>query len=435
MVFGISAALSLAIYMLISYRIPRHETLPLLICYLFLFGAYLLLYHFSDKTRFIDQAYLVGFLFRLSLLFLVPNLSDDVYRFLWDGHLTANGLNPYAHLPGHFLSDPDFEKFGLTPSLFDLFGKNTHSSYPPLDQVIFALAVVLSPHSWFGSILVIRIFILLFEAGTIMLIRTLLKSAGKSTHLGLLYVLNPLVILELTGNLHVEGIMIFFLLWSLWFIYQSKFISAGATLGLSILTKLIPLIFLPFLWIRYGNKKGTKMVISTIIIIILGFLPFVQINSMGGFLSSLALYFNKLEFNASIYFLIRQIGYWITGYNIIFIAGPVLGLITFMLIVWLSSSSWTKVRKEEEIWMWILMIYLAMTTTLHPWYIITLLVLSIFTRYRFPVVWTFLIFFTYQGYSETGFTPNYWLIGMEYLVVYGIMIWEIRSISLKNQVH
>jgi hypothetical protein len=435
MVFWISAALSLAIYILISYRIPRHETMPLLICYFFLFVAYLLLYHFSDKARFIDQAYLVGFLFRLSLLFLIPNLSDDVYRFLWDGHLTANGLSPYAHLPDHFLSDPDFEKFGLTPSLFDLFSKNTHSSYPPLDQVIFALAVVLSPHSRFGSILVIRIFILLFETGTIMLIRTLLKSAEKPTHLGLLYVLNPLVILELTGYLHFEGIMIFFLLWSLWFIYQSKFISAGATLGLSILTKLIPLIFLPFLWIRYGNKKGTKMVISTIIIIILGFLPFVQINSMGGFLSSLALYFNKLEFNASIYFLIRQIGYWITGYNIIFIAGPVLGLITFMLIVWLSSSSWTKVRKEEEIWMWILMIYLAMTTTLHPWYIITLLVLSIFTRYRFPVVWTFLIFFTYQGYSETGFSPNYWLIGMEYLVVYGIMIWEIRSISLKNQVH
>lgn len=433
MIFWLAVLLSLAGYLIISYVIARYETLPLLINYSILFIAFLLLYRFSESERIVNKAYLIGFLFRLSLLFLIPNLSDDVYRFIWDGHLTANGLNPYIYNPDHFLSDPDYDKFGLTHSLFELFGKNTHSSYPPLDQFIFAIAVTLSPYSLFGCILVIRIFILLFEAGNLWLIRKLSKLSGQPVKLGLIYVLNPLVILELTGNLHFEGIMIFFLLGSWWLISRSRFILAGIALGLGILTKLIPLIFLPFIWVRYGNDKGTKMVISAIFTTLLGFLPFIQVNSVEGFLSSLALYFNKLEFNASIYFLVRQIGYWITGYNILFIVGPLLGLITFLLIIWLSSSARIKKKKVEEVWMWLLMIYLAMTTTLHPWYIITLLALSLFTAYRFPIVWTLFIFLTYQGYTESGYEPNYWLIGMEYLIVYGIMIWEMITISIYNK--
>ena len=432
MIFWLAAFLSLAGYLLISYLIPRHETLPLLINYSLLFIVFLLMYRFSDPDQFVNKAYLIGFLFRLSLLLLVPNLSDDVYRFIWDGHLTANGLNPYTHTPEYFLSDPEYEKLGLTHSLFALFGKNTHSSYPPLDQAIFSLSVWFSPHSLFGSILFIRIIALLFEAGNIWLIRKLLKGSGMPAKLGLLYVLNPLVILELSGNLHFEGIMIFFLLSALWMIYNSRFLSAGILLGLAILTKLIPLIYLPFLWIRYGKNKGSRLVISAALITLVGFIPFLQLKSMGGFLNSLALYFNKLEFNASIYFLIRQAGYWITGYNIIFVVGPLLGLITFLLIIWLSSTSRAKDRKLEEIWMWLMMIYLAMTTTLHPWYIITLLVLSLFTRYRFPVIWTYFIFLTYGGYNLTGYQPNYWVIGLEYLMVYGAMIWEIKNIITNN---
>ena len=431
-IFWLAALLSLAGYLL-SYLIARHETLPLLINYSLLFLAFLFMYKFSNHDQFVNKAYLIGFLFRLSLLFLIPNLSDDVYRFIWDGHLTANGLNPYTHTPEYFLSDPDYEKLGLTHSLFDLFGKNTHSSYPPLDQAIFSLSVSLYPHSLFGSILFIRIIVLLFEAGNMWLIRKLLKGSGMPVKLGLLYVLNPLVILELSGNLHFEGIMIFFLLSALWMISTSRFISAGILLGMSILTKLIPLIFLAFLWIRYGKDKGSGLVISAMLITLIGFLPFLQLDSMGGFLSSLALYFNKLEFNASIYFLIRQIGYLITGYNIIFIAGPLLGLITFLLIIWLSSSSKVKSLKIAEIWMWLLVIYLAMTTTLHPWYIITLLVFSLFTPYRFTVIWTYFIFLTYQGYTVSGYEPNYWLIGLEYLIVYGIMAWERITVPTKHR--
>jgi len=429
-IFWITILLSLTGYLMISYITPRHDTIPLFLYYILLFAAYLFQYKSVSSEVRVRQVYLMGILFRLSLLLLVPNLSDDVYRFIWDGRLTAHGINPFTHPPAYFLSNPEFEEMGLTSSLYELFSKNTHSSYPPFNQFIFALSVILSPDSLFGSILVMRLLIIAFEIANIFLIKKLLTLYDIPQKRGLLYVLNPLVILELTGNLHFEVFMIFFLLLSLWYLHKSRFLTAGFAFGMSILAKLIPLMYLPFLWIRLGKKSGFLFVLASGGVIFMGFLPFLRIDPAEGFLSSLALYFYKLEFNASIYFIVRQIGYWITGYNIIYLAGPLLGFISFLLIIFFSSSSYVKNKSIIEIWMWLLMIYFAMTTTLHPWYITTLLVLSIFTRYRFPVIWTLFIFFTYQGYTETGYEPNYWLIGMEYLVVYGIMIREMKTASI-----
>jgi hypothetical protein len=424
-IFRITGLISLIAYVLISYMTARYETVPLISYYLLLFAGYLFLYYNARSEHKVKQAYVMGILFRLSLILLMPNLSDDVYRFIWDGRLMAHGINPYTHPPLYYLSNPGYEEMGLTSSLFELFGKNTHSSYPPLNQLIFALSVLISPHSLFGSILVIRLFLFGFEMANLILIKKLLTIYNQPIRRGLLYFLNPLVILELTGNLHFEVLMIFFLLLSLWYFYHSRFVAAGMAMGLSILSKMIPLLFVPFTWIRSGKKYGLFLVLAAGGVVFLGFLAFLRIDSVEGFLRSLALYFYKLEFNASIYFLVRQLGYWITGMNIIYVAGPLLGFIAAILILLVSSSSYAQTRKAAEIWMWLLMIYFAFTTTLHPWYITTLLALCIFTRYRFPLVWTFLIFFTYKGYTRTGYSPNYWVIGIEYVVVYGFLLREL----------
>ena len=41
--------------------------------------------------------WLVPVAFRLVLLVTTPTLSDDVYRYVWDGHVTTSGINPYAY--------------------------------------------------------------------------------------------------------------------------------------------------------------------------------------------------------------------------------------------------------------------------------------------------------------------------------------------------
>jgi hypothetical protein len=74
--------------------------------------------------------------------------------------------------------------------------------------------------------------------------------------------------------------------------------------------------------------------------------------------------------------------------------------------------------------LWCLLVYFLFTTILHPWYIITLLAICIFTPFRFPVLWTAMIFLTYEGYTENGFRENLLLIGFEYTVITAYLLYE-----------
>jgi alpha-1,6-mannosyltransferase len=157
------------------------------------------------------------------------------------------------------------------------------------------------------------------------------------------------------------------------------------------------------------------------------------------------LYFNKFEFNASLYYLVREYGFWQYGYNTIQTTGWKLGLIATILILIFSFRKGLKWNSDNDInslkilvndWMWVLCIYFVFVTILHPWYITTLLALSIFTSYRFPIVWTGFIFLTYAGYTHTSYSENLWLTAIEYVVVIGYLSFEVlsrRKKSLPNE--
>jgi hypothetical protein len=72
--------------------------------------------------------------------------------------------------------------------------------------------------------------------------------------------------------------------------------------------------------------------------------------------------------------------------------------------------------------------YLFLSTTVHPWYIATLLMLGVFTNYKFPVVWSFVIILSYLAYinvNKADKSENLWIITLEYIIVYAVFIWEV----------
>jgi len=81
-------------------------------------------------------------------------------------------------------------------------------------------------------------------------------------------------------------------------------------------------------------------------------------------------------------------------------------------------------KQIPEVMMWVMCIYFLMTTTLHPWYITTLLMLSVFTNFRFVLVWTALILLTYAGYTAGRFSENLYRTALEYLAVFGYLVYE-----------
>ncbi|MEO6759814.1 MAG: hypothetical protein ABIO24_10205 [Saprospiraceae bacterium] len=414
----------------LGYYVQRSEFGWLLAAYGLFFGLYLAI-AFGEKelSASWQKGYLgLGIALRVLLLFSLPNLSDDFYRFVWDGHLTVACIHPFAQLPVYFVT-VNRTVPGLSPELFAQLNSPTYFTvYPPLCQAIFALAVWVSPHSLWGEVVVMKLFLLAGELGTLRLVSRL-----GSKQKVLLYALNPLLILEIVGNCHFEGLMIFFLLAG-WYVLQRQRLAAAAGFwGMATAIKLLPPLFLPLVWRWLGGRRGWRFQLFFAGACGLLFLPLLDQQVLMNMSQSLELYFQRFEFNASWYYLVRQLGQWWTGYYYVKIIGPVLGLVTLLGTLWLTGRTQTAGRAEPRRWplpetmLWAVFLYLSCATTVHPWYATVPLALSLLTSWRFPLLWSGLIVLSYSHYARGGSAENFWLIGLEYGILWAFIGWEVST--------
>lgn len=358
-----------------------------------------------------------------------PALSDDVYRFLWDGNLIVDGIDPLKYTPAELslkLSYPPYNE------LFPLLNsKNYHTVYPPISQLIFVLAILAA--KWgLSSVFVMKAIYAATHLLGLAAITQCLKREHRSRILTF-YGLNPLVIIEGIGNLHAEVVMVAFLFVAFWFYKKNKIIASALCFSLAVAVKLLPLMFLPLLW-RLSKDKGRWM---TYVLFFSGliFIPFLWIFYAGGFADSLDLYFRKFEFNAGLYYVLRWVGKIITGYNLIQWLGPSLALLALLAILNVSwKSRWLALRNftVPELGLGVLMFYLFSLTTLHPWYLILPLAVSAFTQFRFLWIWSYLISWTYIFYDGGQNRENYGVIALEYSLVLILIWWEWRIHKTKK---
>ena len=221
---SITIALICLTYFL-GYQIERQEFTFLIAHYFLFFAIYLFVFFTVKEKKHILFYTGIGILLRAILVFAFPNLSDDIYRFIWDGHLWRNGLNPFDHLPSYYIENK-IQLDGIDQALYDqLNSPNYFTIYPPVNQILFALSVYVSPTSWWGSSVVLKSSLFLMEVGSIWLIIQLLQHFQKPLKNVLLYALNPLLIIEIVGNVHFEGAMVFFFLLSVWLLAMKKRLS------------------------------------------------------------------------------------------------------------------------------------------------------------------------------------------------------------------
>jgi len=430
------------LYFLFAYFLERSDFLNLLLLYSGLFyAAWKIIQH--TKFNFWIWA-VIGITARVLFLPSIPNLSQDFYRFIWDGRLLVLGINPYIFSPEQLANgllkatEPtSLEAISNAKILIQGMGSlnaSHYSNYPPINQLCFALAALFAKTSILGSVVVLRIIIIGADLGILYFGKKLLERLNLPAKNIFWYFLNPFIIIELTGNLHFEGVMLFFVIWSLYMLDKKRWVLAAILLGVSVSVKLLPLLFLPLFYkylapeglFKKGFWKMKKFYWLTLVTIVFTFAPFASKTFISNFSATIGLWFQSFEFNASVYYIIRWIGFQTVGWNIIATVGLILPMVVFICIVLLAV--FRKYNTTQKLITGILLavsIYFLLATTVHPWYIATPVLLSVFTKYKFPLLWSFMICFSYAAYGANGFNENLLLVAIEYSVVISVALWEI----------
>ncbi len=171
----------------------------------------------------------VAVLVRLAMLPVVPSLSDDIYRYVWDGRVQLAGFNPYDHAP----DSPVLDGVAYADR-----GKVNHPAvrtiYPPLaEEICYGVAAV---HEGMGGVKVL--FGLCDLLTAFVLWKTI--AAARRVEVLTLYLLCPLVVVETWHSAHLEVVAALLVLVAAALIERRRDLPAGLALGAAAAVKLWP---------------------------------------------------------------------------------------------------------------------------------------------------------------------------------------------------
>jgi len=417
-------------YVFLFYGLySRQNTVVLFINFALLFVCYfyilLCLKDYSYKKY--NLLIYTSIFFRVLPILSFPLLSDDFYRFIWDGHLLQTHINPFAFTPQQLVSLLTNE---LPINLFTkLNSPNYYSVYPPVNQFIFWLSAFANKNNLLLSVIIMRVCLVAFDIGNIILLKKLLIIKKLKPELVFIYALNPLVIIEFAGNLHFEVVMLFFTLLSVYFLLRRKNNWSAISLGFAVCSKLLPLIFIPVMVKQIGWLKTMKYCLIVFFTTLILFVPFIyNTELLANFYSSLKLYYGNFEFNGSFYLLLKYLGWQYWGYNTLIYNSKILLLFTIVGFGYVYIKS----KDIFESLFLILFIYFVFSAVVHPWYILPMVALSVFVKWRFVVVWSALIGLSYYTYRIIPYEENTALLVLEYGLLFGYLIFEVIT-NVKNK--
>ncbi len=418
----------------LAFFIKREETYLLFTAFALLFAVYT----YCCRQQLTDRQlwFFIAGSFALRFIWLpaFPSLSDDYARFVWDGRLIAHGYNPFKYLPANIIRTGS--PMLMDAHLYSVLNSQTYyTCYPPMLQVVFGISAKLAGDHLIANMIILKSFNVLAEIGTILLLTKLLPLWKIGKECILLYALNPVVIAELSGNLHYEGMMNFFLIALIYALSKGRFLASILLFTCAVITKLVPLMFLPLFLFYYKGGKGILFCTGVLVLTMLSFLPFLDLSVIHKFWSSIDSYFQESEYNASIYYLVRNIAYHVRGENEIEIIGPCLTLFSGFLILVLVFIKRKAINERSlpVLMSCILLIYYLFTTTVFPWYLSPMIAFSVFTKYKFPLVWSAVIVLSYYTDRNTQFEESSFLLWVEYIFVGIAIIWDLSRIKQQKR--
>jgi alpha-1,6-mannosyltransferase len=332
-------------------------------------------------------------LFRISLLFEPPRLSDDIYRYVWDGRVQAAWINPYRYVP----ADPALTSL-RDARVYEHINRRDFAPtiYPPLAQMLFFAATRASE-----SVIWMKVLLIAFEAVALWAIAQLLASFEMPRQRVLLAAWHPLMVWEIAGSGHLDAALVCFISLALLARRRERDALTGFFLACAALTKLFPVVLAPALYRRRDWKMPTAFAAT----FIAAYLPYLSVGlrRIFGYLPS---YADEEGLRSGTRFFILSLARRATAgtFDI-----PNAAFVLFALAALAAIAAWTLWRREDSPRAFItraLILAAAFTILLSPhysWYFIWLVPFlclatpSLVVPLLYLTTANFVLYFTWLG--------------------------------------
>jgi alpha-1,6-mannosyltransferase len=328
----------------------------------------------------------LGLGFRLPLLGNPPTLSDDVYRYMWDGKVSLAGINPYTYA----VEAPELA--GLDDNLrSQVNNPQMASPYLPSAQALFYTLEALTP----ATTATYQIAMVAIDLTGMICLVLILRQLGRPLGWSLIYFWNPLVVVEFAHGAHIDALMNALMLGGLWLALKRRGgLGSPLMMAAATLVKPLPLLLVPLLAPRW-RLRG---ILTYITGMAAGLLPFSAVglgigsDSGTGILGAATQYARYWNFNSGVYHWLEA---WLTNNNTpgaadsndpgVATAKLIVLIGLGVVVIWTGWRSWRLLMKQadgikaQRAWSGLCLIplagYLLLTTTVHPWYVTSLLIL------------------------------------------------------------
>jgi hypothetical protein len=314
-------------------------------------------------------------LLRLIFLPVMPSLSDDYHRYVWDGRVQLAGINPYKYRPYEHALDR------VTYAGRDLINHDELKTvYPPLTQAVFfgvaqatkamGLEEALTPRAE------VVLFKLVFGAFDLATAAAVWFLAARRLRLRatVLYLLCPAVIVQTWESAHAEAAAVFFCVLAAALLVRRRDGWAGIALGVAAAFKVMPLgLLVPAL--LGGRASPARFIAGFAPAFVIPYLPYLV---TGGSFGSLF-----------------QGGFSWTGASLLFLVfarlfsphvASWLVLAVFAVgAIWIARSLRGR-EKTAEAFAWTMTLLILCLPIVHAWYWLTPLALGLAAGLWLPLV-------------------------------------------------
>ena len=307
---------------------------------------------------------------RLALVPHAPDLSGDINRYVWDGGVTAQGINPYRFAPEDPRLAPLRDDAGVYPGINR---KPVPTIYPPAAQDVLVGLHLAGAR----GVTSLKLAFSLIDLVSVALLALLLVRLGLAPERSLLYAWHPLAISEIGRSGHIDVIAILLIVGALLAHTARRPIASGSLLAGAALVKFYAAAMLPaLLWI--GGRRTWQPLAAFALTVVMLYAPYLGVGS--GVLGYLPGYLDEEGFDSGRrFYVLNQIDLLVGG-----LPGAVDWALVYqgLVVGGLAWFAWRCVRRAPsspreavDRALLLLLLLLLLSTPTYPWYLLLTLAL------------------------------------------------------------